>query len=257
MPSHPSCAKHTFRGYTGYLISPTQTGHQLLAVRHSALVSPWVDPDVHLHETAEEIYILIRGELWFLVAGSLVTLRPGEILAIRPQIPHAIVQGKGPIEHLGLRAPALNDRQTTGKIPSQLSVTGIEDERELRCDWGYRIPLKESRNQNRWLLGHGTARFHTQNLILAYLDFPTPEMANAGIGTRHRLHLHRESWEYYTVLEGAITKRVEDRLLTVEAGEILEVPSGVRHTLHSRQAPYRGFTFRVPILGYDDKFEHG
>ena len=81
------------------------------------------------------------------------------------------------------------------------------------------------------------------------------EGANAGIGTRHRLHLHKESWEYYAVLEGAKILQVEDELLPVEAGDILEIPPGVRHTLHSRRAPFRGLTFRVPILGGSDKVE--
>ncbi|MBU1878522.1 MAG: cupin domain-containing protein, partial [Chloroflexi bacterium] len=83
--------------------------------------------------------------------------------------------------------------------------------------------------------------------------FPTEEEANAGLGTRHRLHLHARSWEYYVVLQGTKTLRIEDELVTMQPGEMVEVPPGVRHTLHSRQAPYRGLTFRVPIL--PDKVE--
>jgi mannose-6-phosphate isomerase-like protein (cupin superfamily) len=90
-------------------------------------------------------------------------------------------------------------------------------------------------------------------LVLAYLDFPTAEAANAGIGTRHRLHLHQKSWEYYVVLQGAKTLQVEDKTITVSAGEILEIPPQVKHMLSGRQAPYRGFTLRVPAL--DDKVE--
>jgi len=41
------------------------------------------------------------------------------------------------------------------------------------------------------------------------LDFPTPETANAGLGTRHRLHYHRLAWEYYLVLQGEKTLQVE------------------------------------------------
>ena len=116
------------------------------------------------------------------------------------------------------------------------------------------MSLTDPRNQDCWLVGLGQARFRSAHLSLAYLDFRTHEEANAGLGTRHRLHLHRESWEYYVVLEGTKTLRVEDQELTLQPGELLEVPPGVKHTLNSRQAPYKGFTFRVPVL--DDKVEY-
>ena len=248
--------KYSFRGCSGYLVTPLEAGHELLAIRHSARVAPWVDPDVHVHQDSEELYVLLQGELALLVAGQLVTLRPMEVLMVKPRVPHAIVRGVGSIEHFGLRAPALGDRQAVDKAPAELHPASMEESRELRCDWGYRIPLKEERNQNCWLIGYGAARFPSSHLILAYLDFPTAEAANAGIGSRHRLHLHQASWEYYVVLEGAKTLQVEDELVTIRAGEMLEVPPGVRHTLHGRQAPYQGFTMRVPILAQDDKVEY-
>jgi mannose-6-phosphate isomerase-like protein (cupin superfamily) len=176
------------------------------------------------------------------------------MLMVRPGVPHSVVRGEGQIKHFVLRAPAGNDRISVGEVPVEPPVVS-EGERELREDWGYRLSVEDPENQNCWLFGVGHARFRTSQLILAYIDFPTAEEASAGIGTRHRLHLHRESWEYYVALEGAQILRVEDEVVTVSAGEMLEVPPGVRHTLHDRQAPYRGMTFRVPILGYDDKVE--
>lgn len=251
-----SSHKYRFQGCSGYLVAPPEASHELVAIRHSARVAPWADPDVHIHQGSEELYILLHGELGLLVSGELVTLKPMEVLMVKPRVPHAIVRGEGSIEHFGLRAPALGDRQTVGKPPEKLPPACMEESRALRCDWGYRIPLEEKRNRNCWLIGYGAARFPSAHLILAYLDFPTVEAANAGIGSRHRLHLHQASWEYYVVLEGTKTLRVEDELVTIEAGEMLEVPPGVRHTLYGRQAPYQGFTVRVPILAYDDKVEY-
>jgi mannose-6-phosphate isomerase-like protein (cupin superfamily) len=256
VPNPARYAKYTFHGYSGYVITPPHAAHELVSVRHSALVSPWVDADVHLHTGSEEYYLLLGGELRILVAGSLLNLKPMEILMVKPHVAHAIVGGEGSIEHLGLRAPALGDRQVTGDIPSELPSMGQKDERELRCDWGYRIPLQDGLNQNCWLIGYGVARFQSSHLILACLDYPTFEEANKGLGTRHRLHLHQRSWEYYIILEGTKTLRIEDALVTLSAGEMLEVPSGVRHALHSRQAPFRGLTFRVPIPEQDDKVEY-
>jgi mannose-6-phosphate isomerase-like protein (cupin superfamily) len=86
------------------------------------------------------------------------------------------------------------------------------------------------------------------------VEFATDAAANAGLGTRHRLHLHRESWEYYVVLNGAKTLQIEDEVVTIRSGEMLEVAPGVKHTLRSRQAPYRGFTFRIPLREDKEEF---
>jgi len=227
----------------------------LVAVGHTDSVTPWSDPGIHLHRNAEEYYFLVQGRLRILVAETLVSLKPKEILMVKPQVPHAIVGGEGFIEHIGIRAPAKRDKQLLGDIPRELPSMGNERERELCCDWGYRISLESSYNQNCWLLGTGLARFQASHLILAFLHFSTTEAANAGIGTRHRLHRHQISWEYYAVLKGTKTLQIEDELVQITAGEILGIPPTICHTLHSRQAPYEGFTFRVPIPDQHDKVE--
>jgi hypothetical protein len=44
---------------------------------------------------------------------------------------------------------------------------------------------------------------------------------------------------------------IEDHLVEITAGEILEVPPGIRHVAQSIGTPHEGFTLRVP--GADDK----
>jgi len=249
-----AASKYAFLGCSGYILPPGKSAG-LVALGHTASVPPWADPDVHQHEIAEEYFFLRQGILRFWVAGLLLSLRANELLMVRPRIPHAIVGGDGPVEHFGIRAPAPADRQSAGPIPQDLPRLSSEDQRELCQDWGGRASLSERRNQNCWLIGLGETRLRSAHLSLAYLDFPTYEAANAGLGTRHRPHLHQRSWEYYVVLEGTKTLLIEDQQVTLEPGELLEVPPGVKHTLYGRQAPYRGFTFRVPVL--DDKVECG
>ena len=253
MPNHTKYARYTFRGRTGDIITTDSPGvtREMVTVGHTALVTPWSDPGVHLHQHSEEYYLLLQGKLRILVAGVLVSLKPKEILLVRPQVPHAIVGGEGPIKHIGIRAPAYRDKQPVGDIPQEIPPMIGERERELRRDWGYRIPLGASSNQNCWLIGAGTARFQSLHLILAFLNFPTTEAASAGIGTRHRLHLHQRSWEYYAVLKGTRTLQIENEVVKIDAGEVLEVPPQVCHTLYGRQPPCEGFTFRVPIDLHD------
>lgn len=246
LPENP-VHKHHFRDHTGYLIHPDLgSAHTLLALGHTAYVAPWQDGAMHVHDLAEEAFLLLQGRLTFIVADFLITLQPDELLLIRPGISHAIVGGEGKIEHIGLRAPALNDKRERGALPQDLKLT-YEESRLVMGEWGFRVPLAESQHQNCWLLGAGQALFASEHMSLAYLNFPTAEAANAGLGTRHQLHFHRQSWEYYLVLQGSKTLQIEGKLTTIQTGELLEVPPYVRHTLHSRGAPYRGITIRVPV----------
>lgn len=255
-PNQTSCSKYTFQDHSGYLVAPWISGitHELVTIRHSASVPPWADQDIHLHADSEEYYFLFQGELQLLVADSVFTLKPYEVLMVKPRVSHAVVGGNGPIEHFVIRMPALDDRQTAGKIPQELPPVVDESKRDLWFDWGCRAPLTEARYQNCWLFGVGQARFQSDHMCLAYLNFPTDESANANRQNhRHRLHLHQKSWEYYTVLQGTKILQIEDELVEINAGEILEVPPRVKHTLQATRTPFEGFTFRVPLL--NDKIE--
>jgi len=241
---HESYAKFDFQNTTGYILRQ-ETG--LITIGHTASVSPWSDPNLHLHTDSEEFYFLLKGQLEFIIQEFQLTLYPNEILFVNPGVPHAIIGGTGKIEHFGMRAPALDDKQIISDIRSDLPHL-YEDERLISGDWGHRIPLELPQHKNCWLIGAGSATYLSQYLILAYLDFPTEAEANAGIGTRHQLHRHQKSWEYYVVLKGEKDLLlVEDTLIAVHTGKILEIPPNVNHTLYGRKAPYLGFTLRVPV----------
>ncbi len=254
MPDQTSWLKHTFEDHTGYVVAPWLPGatNDWVYIRHSASVPPWVDDDVHLHTDAEEYFFVLQGELRLLIGEAVFTLRPYEALLVRPQVPHSMVGGRGPIEHFVLRMPAHDDRETVNETPPNVPPATAEDDRALRRDWGCRISLTETRYQSCWLFGVGHARFHSDHICLAYLDLPTDESADANWRSHpHQLHAHRESWEYYTVLAGKKTLRIDDELVEIEAGEILEVPPGVKHVAEAIETPYQGFTFRAPRR--DDK----
>ena len=245
---------YIFRGQTGYVVAPwlAAATNDWVYIRHSASVPPWIDDDVHLHTDAEEYFFVLEGELRLLIDGAVFTLRPYEALLVRPEVPHAVVGGRGPIEHFVLRMPAYDDRRSLGESPAESPPARNETARELAYDWGCRVPLAEGRHQNCWLFGVGKAHFHSDHICLAYLDLPTEASADASWRSHpHQLHLHRESWEYYTVLAGKKTLQIEEGLVEVNAGEILEVPPGVKHVLRAVETPYQGFTFRVPRR--DDK----
>jgi mannose-6-phosphate isomerase-like protein (cupin superfamily) len=247
-----SYSKTRFECLSGYLVPPQN--HGLLSVRHSAFIQPWSDPDVHLHTQSDEIYLLLHGRLHFGINGIELALQPWETLCVRAGMPHGILGGAGRIEHFGFRAPSPDDRLSLGAPSLNKTRTSIEDDKEINKAWGFRTSLLDPKNRNCWLIGLGEARFECPNFLFAYLDYPTHDAANAGIGTRLRLHLHRQSWEYYVCLRGKKVLLVEDQEVTVKPGEMVEVRPGVRHNIMRREAPYEGITFRAPIL--DDKEEY-
>ena len=257
MSSSSKYTKSMFQNRSGGIVDSrvTPVSHNLLGIGHTAFIPPWSDPCLHLHQESEEFYLLRHGEIHLYIAGAFVDLQPNELLMILPQVPHAVVGGQGKIEHFGFRAPFSDDKQIVGDIPSRTPNSSSQTERELKAEWGYRIPLRAPENQNRWLIGFGSAKYPSRHLILANLNFPTLEAANAGIGTRLRMHYHRESWEYYFALRSRKILQIEEELVSVEVGEILEVPPGVRHNVYRREAPYEGFTIRVPIRIEGDKVE--
>ena len=250
--SRQTCARYTFRDRTGYVVAPWLDGatNHWVYIRHSASVPPWVDQDVHLHTEAEEYFFVLQGELRLLVDGCVFTLRPYEALLVRPKVPHAVVGGSGPIEHFVLRVPASDDRQSLGAPPAELPPMFEEETRALELDWGCRVPLNEPRYQNTWLFGFGQACFRSEHICMAYVDLPTQESIDADRHP-HRLHLHQESWEYYIAIRGTRVLQIEDRILDVNEGELLEVPPRTRHVLHATRPPFEGIEFRVPQQ--DDK----
>jgi mannose-6-phosphate isomerase-like protein (cupin superfamily) len=238
---------YRFEGRSGDLVRAPASAQTWITIGHTAGAAPWADPAPHLHTDSEELYLVVNGELWLIVAGTRLTVRPGECLLVRPGEPHAVTGGVGPIEHFGMRAPNVADKHPAPDVPV---AAGLPDrtQREIEDQWGYRAVLTDPSNQNRWLFGGGSARLPARHLCLAYLNFPTAEAANAGLGMRHRLHYHARSWEYYGVLRGRKTLRVGDDLVEIGPGEILEVPPQARHTLHGREAPFEGFTLRAPLV---------
>jgi mannose-6-phosphate isomerase-like protein (cupin superfamily) len=241
---HNRCSKFDFQDSTGYILKHPQG---LIAIGHTASIAPWSDPSIHLHTGSEEYYFLLKGKLEFIIRDFQLTLYPTEILMVSRSVPHAVTGGFGTMEHFGIRAPALDDKQVVSEIKSDLPYL-YEGQRLISGDWGHRIPLEFPKHKNRWLIGAGSALYPSQYLIMAYLDFPTQAEANAGIGTRHQLHLHQKSWEYYVVLKGEKDLLlIDDTVIAVHAGEILEIPPNVNHALYNRRAPYLGFTMRVPV----------
>jgi mannose-6-phosphate isomerase-like protein (cupin superfamily) len=119
-----SSSKFDFQKVTGYVVAHPQ---KLIAIGHTARVSPWSDPSFHQHASSEEYYLLLNGQLEFLVRDFQINLHPGEkilliedtlvaihareILEVPPNVSHTIYSRKAPYQGFTLRVPVeLNDK---------------------------------------------------------------------------------------------------------------------------------------------------
>jgi len=245
---------YNYYGRSGYLLQPTAGNeNEMIVLGHTNYVRSWSDPNLHLHTEAYEYYFLWRGTIHFLVDDMAMTLHGPELLLIKPQVPHAIIGGEGPIEHFGIRAPGLQDKQVVAPLPDKYPAFRFEKSRLLELSWGYRIPLDDGRHQNIWCLGVHKALFNSPPMGLAYLNFPSQRAAQID-KTRPQLHRHQDSWEYYTVLNGCKVIRIDHETITLKPGDICVIPPGTPHAVLNRIAPYQGFTIRAPLKA--DKIEN-
>jgi len=247
--------KYTFYDFSGFRIMPDYSIHRSISINYNTIVPPWVSLGIYANESSEEIYYLLQGKLWFLVGDSVISLMPQEILLVKPQVPHAIVKGRGVTKNFGIRTPARNDYHFISKIPGKFPPVSEEKVRELRRDWGYRIQVSKIHKRNFPLIGIGDAQFYSPHIVLTYQNFPTARDENPEVSKQSNcLHLHKESWEYYLTIKGSKILQVEDEILVIKTGEILEVPPQAQHNVIDLQTPYQGLVFRSPIL--PDKLEY-
>jgi mannose-6-phosphate isomerase-like protein (cupin superfamily) len=236
--------KYRFQGRSGYLIHPALgSAHTHLALGHTAGLDPWRDEGLHVHHTAEEGFLLLAGRLDFAVAGCLITLLPDEFLLIRPGVPHAIIGGQGKIEHVGIRAPAVDDKQARGPLPLNLKLAH-EENRLVGEEWGRRIPLLQPQHQKHMFAGAGKEIYTSPHLSLGYFHIPSAEVADFYLQPYQGIP--QELWTYYLVFQGSQTLQVEDELTTIRAGELLEAPPPIQPIPHHIDVPCRGVTISVP-----------
>jgi mannose-6-phosphate isomerase-like protein (cupin superfamily) len=242
--TYSGCRKLVFRDHSGYLVNPAPSEAGAVGLGHTARRPAWSDPAIHIHELSEELYLLIVGELSFVIGSQVLSLRGGELLLVRPQVPHAIIGGRGPIEHFGIRAPAPPDKRPVDALPSLAGPAVEEQQRELVRDWGFRAVVGAAGSHNAWLVGAPPAPFASERLSLAVLDLP--DVSEWREVARRLGERRDDEWEYHIVLAGGVALASGVGPVACEAGELIEVAPGVRCGEPTWGTPYRGIAVRVP-----------
>lgn len=102
-----------------------------LGSRHMTVT--WIDvpsgvsQQLHSHEEAEQVYVVVRGEGTLSAAGDTETLVPGDLALIPPATDHVIAnQGADQLALVSVQSPAVSVEETFGRQLAE--VAGYDDE---------------------------------------------------------------------------------------------------------------------------------
>ena len=104
-----------------------------LGSRHMTVT--WVDvpsgasQQLHSHEEAEQVYVIVRGAGTLSAAGDTQTLEPGDLALIPPATDHTIAnEGPEPLALISVQAPAVSVEETFGRQLAEVAGYADEDE---------------------------------------------------------------------------------------------------------------------------------
>lgn len=209
---------------------------------------PWHDGKIHFHTSAQEIYFIVKGEIWLIIDNKPLILHERNILLVQPNIPHAVVGGKGTIQHYMMKIPHSNDEKIVlNEAPSKedfLSEYKRNNE-EINQNGCFLADLSMVENQNCWLIGYGSAKYHSEHFVLAYIYYKDEIQFSKEIHP-NQLHYHKESEEWYFVLNGSQKLQIGNEEITIKKNHLLKIPENIPHKLISYDYPYEGMTIRTP-----------
>ena len=220
---------------------------------------PWKDPKFHYHTRSIEVYLVLHGELWILIDEIAVKLKEKSILLVQPGVFHAVIGGKGLIQHYGMKIPSKGDKKVIKednadyeKLIKSISKSGFNERPYSQIDpkHGFIADLDDKNNINCWLIGLWDVKYETEKFCFAYINFETLEERNAHTHQDHH-HYHSESTEWYFTFRNSQEIFVKNKKVVVPEGYLLKIPKGVPHKQSSMSFPFEGATIRTPIL--DDK----
>jgi mannose-6-phosphate isomerase-like protein (cupin superfamily) len=91
-------------------------------------VPPGVSQELHSHEEAEQVYVVVRGTGTLSTTGDTEQLEQGDLALIPPASDHTLAnQGEQPLAILSVQSPAVSVDETFGR---QTAAVGYEDDDE-------------------------------------------------------------------------------------------------------------------------------
>ena len=91
-------------------------------------VPPGASQELHSHEEAEQVYVVVRGVGTLSAAGDTEQLEPGDLALIPPASDHSIAnQGEEMLALVSAQSPAVSVEETFGRQTAQVSGYDSDD----------------------------------------------------------------------------------------------------------------------------------
>ena len=120
---------------------------------------------------------------------------------------------------LHVNAAPADEAQENPQKEAKMSLTSFDDVKPLEFDWGW----------IRWLMSSDIDPDAEMTFGLVHIN---PNQSNP-------LHLHPNSAEYLHVLSGSCEHRLDDKWVTLKAGDTLRIPRGAVHLARTRDEACR------------------
>lgn len=92
-------------------------------------VPPGASQELHSHEEAEQVYVVVRGVGTLSAAGDTEHLEPGDLALIPPASDHSIAnQGEEMLALVSAQSPAVSVEETFGRQTAQVSGYDADDD---------------------------------------------------------------------------------------------------------------------------------
>jgi mannose-6-phosphate isomerase-like protein (cupin superfamily) len=92
-------------------------------------VPPGASQELHSHEEAEQVYVVVRGIGTLSAAGDTEQLEPGDLALIPPASDHSIAnEGEEMLALVSAQSPAVSVEETFGRQTAQVSGYDSDDD---------------------------------------------------------------------------------------------------------------------------------
>jgi mannose-6-phosphate isomerase-like protein (cupin superfamily) len=223
--------------HTSVVLRGEQTGGELSAVVNT-VPAGWAGPPLHRHDFDETFYVL-DGELTFQLGAEIVTAGPGALAFARGGVPHTLAnRSAASARYLLLCTPAGFERyfdrlaaEAAGTAPPPEAEGPVPPTTVLGPSLGERHDAEPS-----GALEPGRGRIN----VLVNAERTGGRISVMGnrvpAGTGGPPLHHHGFDELFYVVEGELTFRLGDELVTRRAGELAFAPRGAHHAFANRGA---------------------
>jgi mannose-6-phosphate isomerase-like protein (cupin superfamily) len=84
-------------------------------VLHWCVDEPYGDDGTHLHQTSDEVYVVLEGAIDLEIDGAPITVTAGEAVTVGAGVSHTLVAVQHPARGLTIRGPAINNKVVTDR----------------------------------------------------------------------------------------------------------------------------------------------